>query len=105
MPKYWASASFESGERIGGWRRLLSRRRALELSGTGAEAPSGAVRLLLQVRDVHDVSRRLVAAGVAIESEPEIKPWGLVEMIVRDPDGLAVVIVEVPVDHPQRRAG
>jgi hypothetical protein len=29
--------------------------------------------------------------------------WAI-EMVVRDPDGVAIVIVEVPPDHPQRRA-
>jgi uncharacterized glyoxalase superfamily protein PhnB len=52
---------------------------------------------------VHDERRRLAEAGIAIEEEPELKPWGLIEMAVRDPDGLAIVIVEVPRDHPQRR--
>ena len=36
---------------------------------------------------------------------PERKPWGLVEMVARDPDGLAIVLVQIPPDHPQRRAG
>jgi catechol 2,3-dioxygenase-like lactoylglutathione lyase family enzyme len=77
----------------------------LEVSGASSSAPpSDAVRLLLQVRDVRREWRRLAAAGVAIEEEPTRKPWGLVEMVARDPDGLAIVIVEVPPDHPQRRA-
>lgn len=76
----------------------------LELSGSANEPPSGAVRLLLQVRDLQAERRRLVAAGVVVEEEPERKPWGLIEMVVRDPDGLAIVIIEVPPDHPQRRA-
>lgn len=77
----------------------------LEVSGSAGAAPSEALRLLLQVRDVHEERRRLARAGVWIEAEPERKPWGLIEMTVRDPDGLAIVIVEVPPDHPQRRAG
>ncbi len=76
----------------------------LELSGSATEPPSGAIRLLLQVRDVHDEWRRLVAMGVPIEEEPELRPWGLIEMILRDPDGLTIILVEVPPDHPQRRA-
>jgi catechol 2,3-dioxygenase-like lactoylglutathione lyase family enzyme len=75
----------------------------LEVSGSSG-SPSDAVRLLLQVRDVRREWRRLAAAGVVIEEEPTRKPWGLVEMVARDPDGLAIVIVEVPPDHPQRRA-
>jgi catechol 2,3-dioxygenase-like lactoylglutathione lyase family enzyme len=75
----------------------------LEVSGSGGAPLSDGVRMLLQVRDVHDERRRLAAAGIQIEEEPELKPWGLIEMTVRDPDGLAIVIVEVPSDHPQRR--
>jgi catechol 2,3-dioxygenase-like lactoylglutathione lyase family enzyme len=76
----------------------------LEVSGSSSEPPSGAVRLLLQVRDVQQERRRLAAAGVVIEDEPKRKPWGLIEMVARDPDELAIVIVEVPPGHPQRRA-
>jgi catechol 2,3-dioxygenase-like lactoylglutathione lyase family enzyme len=76
----------------------------LEISGSSGEPPSGAVRLLLQVRDVRREWLRLAGAGVVIEEEPTAKPWGLIEMVVRDPDGLVIVIVEVPPHHPQRRA-
>lgn len=77
----------------------------LEVSGTSDVPPSPATRLLLQVRDVAHERRRLGALGVPIDEEPVRQPWGLVEMVVRDPDGLRIVIVEVPADHPQRRAG
>ncbi|HZO37018.1 MAG TPA: VOC family protein [Solirubrobacteraceae bacterium] len=76
----------------------------LELSGAATEPPSDAVRLLLQVRDVRHEWARLEAMGVQIEDEPETKPWGLVEMVIRDPDGLAIILVEVPPNHPQRQA-
>lgn len=75
----------------------------LEVSGAQREPPSDAVRLLLQVRDVHAEHQRLADAGVLVESAPEPKPWGLIEMTIRDPDGLAIVIVEIPATHPQRR--
>jgi predicted enzyme related to lactoylglutathione lyase len=79
----------------------------LELSGPrtppARDAPGDAVRVLLQVRDVHAEHRRLAAAGVPIVEEPETKPWGLLEMVVSDPDGLQIVVVEVPREHPQRR--
>lgn len=77
----------------------------LEVSGGGGPDATDATRLLLQVRDVRAERDRLAAAGVAIAEEPETKPWGLIEMVVRDPDGRAVVIVEVPAGHPQRSAG
>jgi hypothetical protein len=75
----------------------------LEVSSTSPEPSSDAVRLFLQVRDLHAVRERLVERGVPIEAEPEVKPWGLFEMVARDPDGLALVLVEVPPEHPLRR--
>ena len=76
----------------------------LEVSGSPPREPPGdAVRLLLQARDVHAEHRRLMAAGVPIVEAPERKPWGLLEMVVSDPDGLMIVVVEVPPGHPQRR--
>ena len=75
----------------------------LEVSGSSAERPSEAVRLFLQVRDLRATRERLAERGVPIEQEPELKPWGLFEMVARDPDGLALVFVEVPPAHPLRR--
>ena len=77
----------------------------LEVSGSSAEPESGAVRLFLQVRDLRATREWLAAQGVPIEQEPAVRPWGLVEMVARDPDGLALVLVEVPPDHPLRRGG
>jgi catechol 2,3-dioxygenase-like lactoylglutathione lyase family enzyme len=75
----------------------------LEVSGVADEAPGRAVRLVLQVRDLRAAHRRLVASGVEIDEEPEVKPWGLFELTARDPDGLALIFVEVPEEHPLRR--
>jgi predicted enzyme related to lactoylglutathione lyase len=75
----------------------------LEISGTSPEPPSQAIGLVLQVRDSSATYRRLTEQGVAVDAEPELKPWGLIEMTVRDPDGLALIIVEVPPEHPRRR--
>jgi catechol 2,3-dioxygenase-like lactoylglutathione lyase family enzyme len=77
----------------------------LEVSGTSVGPASGAVRLFLQVRDLRAVRERLAARGVPVEEEPTVRPWGLFEMVARDPDGLALVFVEVPPDHPLRRRG
>jgi uncharacterized glyoxalase superfamily protein PhnB len=46
---------------------------------------------------------RLLAAGVTVTREPRREPWGLVEMWIEDPDGVRIVLVEVPGDHPLRR--
>lgn len=79
----------------------------LELTETPPDAapppPPQGVRLWLQVPDVAAARGELAAAGVAIAAEPEKKPWGLIEMSVLDPDGLELVLVETPLDHPLRR--
>jgi catechol 2,3-dioxygenase-like lactoylglutathione lyase family enzyme len=77
----------------------------LEVSGAGsAPGPSdGSVRLWLQVRDVAAAHRELAAAGASITRDPQVEPWGLVEMWVEDPDGVPIVLVEIPSDHPLRR--
>jgi catechol 2,3-dioxygenase-like lactoylglutathione lyase family enzyme len=74
----------------------------LEVSGRSAEPPRG-LSLWIQVRDVAGEHRRLAAAGVTVRRPPQQEPWGLVEMWVEDPDGLPIVLVEVPADHPLRR--
>ena len=75
----------------------------LELSGSGCTGTSESVGLWLQVRDVDAVGRELEVAGVEVFESPTDKPWGLREMRIRDPDGLSIVIVEVPETHPLRR--
>jgi catechol 2,3-dioxygenase-like lactoylglutathione lyase family enzyme len=74
----------------------------LELSGRSGETPHG-LGLWLQVRDVHAEHDRLAATGVPIRRPPQREPWGLVELWIEDPDGLPIVLVEVPADHPLRR--
>jgi catechol 2,3-dioxygenase-like lactoylglutathione lyase family enzyme len=60
------------------------------------------ISLWLQVRDLEQTHRGLRDAGVDITDPPERKPWGLDEMWIRDPDGVTIVIVQVPEDHPLR---
>jgi catechol 2,3-dioxygenase-like lactoylglutathione lyase family enzyme len=75
----------------------------LEVSGGSPQPLSGATGLVLQVRDLGATRGCLAAQDVVVEAEPELKPWGLLEMTVRDPDGLALIFVEVPPEHPRRR--
>jgi catechol 2,3-dioxygenase-like lactoylglutathione lyase family enzyme len=78
----------------------------LELTETGTgrpQSPSAGVRLWLQVPDAKAAREELAGRGVDIAEEPERKPWGLVEFVVHDPDGLPLVVVETPADHPLRR--
>ena len=74
----------------------------LEVSGAGSGRAADTA-LWLQVRDVAAEHDRLVSLGVPIVREPVTEPWGLVEMWLADPDGLPIVLVEVPADHPLRR--
>jgi predicted enzyme related to lactoylglutathione lyase len=75
----------------------------LEISGHSAGAAGHAMMIWLQVRDVHAEHDRLATAGVRILREPVSEPWGLTEMWIEDPDGVPIVLVEVPADHPLRR--
>ena len=74
----------------------------LEVSGASATPPSAALKLVLQVRDVSETHAWLRGRGVTVSAPPEPKPWGLIEMTALDPDGLELVFVEIPEDHPRR---
>lgn len=74
----------------------------LELSGSSSGPPSVNVGIWLQVRDLAATARELMAAGADVVRAPRREPWGLVEMWITDPDGLPIVVVEVPADHPLR---
>jgi catechol 2,3-dioxygenase-like lactoylglutathione lyase family enzyme len=76
----------------------------LEVSGhsDGALVTQG-LAIWVQVRDLAGEHERLAAAGVHVLREPREEPWGLREMWVEDPDGVRLVLVEIPADHPLRR--
>lgn len=90
------------GEGTGGFVFFLGNG-LLEISGTSRETPGDAIALWIQVRDVRGEHERLVGAGVRIERGPQREGWGLVEMWIADPDGVRIVLVEIPKDHPLRR--
>jgi predicted enzyme related to lactoylglutathione lyase len=75
----------------------------LEVSGHGPGPAAGPVMIWLQVRDVRAEHARLAAAGVRVLREPVEEPWGLIEMWIEDPDGVRIVLVEIPASHPLRR--
>lgn len=74
----------------------------LELSGEAEQGPSPDQVLWLQVRDVRAEFEQLRERGVEVLAEPERKPWGLDEGWITDPDGMRIVLVEIPADHPLR---
>jgi catechol 2,3-dioxygenase-like lactoylglutathione lyase family enzyme len=59
--------------------------------------------LWLQVRDIEATQAELRARGVAIAREARQEPWGLHEMHVLDPDGITLIFIQIPADHPLRR--
>ena len=75
----------------------------LEVSGHTAGPAGRSVMIWIQVRDVYAEHARLAAAGVPIVRGPATESWGLIEMWIQDPDGIQIVLVEVPADHPLRR--
>ena len=75
----------------------------LEVSGHATGTLGRSVLIWIQVRDLRKEYARLAAAGVPVIREPVTEPWGLVEMWIEDPDGIQIVLVEVPAGHPLRR--
>jgi catechol 2,3-dioxygenase-like lactoylglutathione lyase family enzyme len=75
----------------------------LEVAGRSGTPVGDKLRLWLQVRDLDETYRDLLAAGVSVTQAPTDQPWGLREMYLSDPDGVPIVVVEVPEDHPLRR--
>jgi len=79
----------------------------LELTSGGAaqaQDDAAALTLWLQVPVVDVEHDRLAATGeVTIITPPKTMPWGLREMWIEDPDGVRIVLVEVPELHPIRR--
>ncbi|GAB16517.1 hypothetical protein GOEFS_004_00320 [Gordonia effusa NBRC 100432] len=76
----------------------------IEVAGHGDAEPSGfSGAIWLQVRDVGATAEQLRDLGVEITREARTEPWGLIEMWIADPDGVPIVLVEVPASHPLRR--
>lgn len=78
----------------------------IEIAGHGASAdgtPPFPGALWLQVRDLAATQDALRQRGITIDREARREPWGLHEMHVSDPDGVTLIFVEVPDDHPLRR--
>ncbi|MFG1935029.1 VOC family protein [Mycobacterium sp. NPDC048908] len=73
----------------------------IELAGHGSPCAGGT--MWLQVRDVYATEEELTSRGVEIVRSAKQEPWGLHEMHVVDPDGVLLIFVQVPEDHPLRR--
>lgn len=76
----------------------------LEVSGQATTQTGAAqVALWFQVRDVIAEYDRLGELGVTLLREPRTEPWGLQEAWIADPDGVEIVLVQIPEDHPLRQ--
>jgi catechol 2,3-dioxygenase-like lactoylglutathione lyase family enzyme len=78
----------------------------IELAGHGRADDDGGMfpgAIWLQVRDIYHTQRELSERGVPIAREARQEPWGLHEMHVIDPDGVMLIFVQVPPEHPLRR--
>lgn len=77
----------------------------IEVAAHGGSAGTSSFHgaLWLQVRDVLAVQEQLQSRGVEIVRAAGLEPWGLHEMWLADPDGVPIVVVQVPEDHPLRR--
>jgi catechol 2,3-dioxygenase-like lactoylglutathione lyase family enzyme len=73
----------------------------IELASHGGPHAGGT--MWLQVRDLYATERELADRGVPITRAARQEPWGLHEMHVTDPDGVLLIFVHVPDDHPLRR--
>jgi catechol 2,3-dioxygenase-like lactoylglutathione lyase family enzyme len=78
----------------------------IELAGYGTPDHShgpfpGA--LWLHVRDIAATQVELQSRGVPIARGARREPWGLYEMHVTDPDGIMLIFIEIPPDHPLRQ--
>ncbi|AOS62474.1 VOC family protein [Actinoalloteichus hymeniacidonis] len=75
----------------------------LEVSGEGGRGASPDQSLWLQVRDLSATLDELRGRNLPILREARREPWGLDEAWIEDPDGMRIVLVEIPADHPLRR--
>ena len=76
----------------------------IEVAGHGGPQTTSAA-LWLQVRDVYATQQELTDRGVQIAREARQEPWGLHELHITDPDGLTLILVQIPANHPLRRDG
>jgi catechol 2,3-dioxygenase-like lactoylglutathione lyase family enzyme len=75
----------------------------LEVSGHADGPPGRSAMIWIQVWNVRAAYARLAAAGVPVIRKPAAEPWGLTELWIQDPDGIRIVLVEVPADQTLRR--
>jgi catechol 2,3-dioxygenase-like lactoylglutathione lyase family enzyme len=78
----------------------------IEIAGHGRTDGHPAVfpgALWLQVRDVYATQTDLEGRGASITRAAQQEPWGLHEMHVAAPDGVTLIFVQIPPEHPLRK--
>jgi catechol 2,3-dioxygenase-like lactoylglutathione lyase family enzyme len=103
---YRDDIGFAIAREYGGGTVFYAGQSLIELAGRGRPDVLAApypFALWLQVRDIHATQSELQERGVSITREARREPWGLDEMHVTDPDGITLIFVQVPGDHPLRR--
>src|SRR5262245_4017134 len=73
----------------------------IELAGHGP--PSAGGTMWLRVRDVYATEEELKGRDVEVARAARQVPGGLHEMQIVDPDGVLLIFVQVPENHPLRR--
>ena len=73
------------------------------LEVAGHVGPDAGGTLWQQVRYIYASHDELAERGVPIAREARQESWGLHEMHVLDPDGVRLILVQVPPEHPLRR--
>ena len=69
---------------------------SLTVFSDGTPVPAGqTASLAFTVDDIHAEHARLAALGFDIVAPPTARPWGAVNMILRDPDGRLVYLREI----------
>ena len=76
----------------------------IEVAGHGGPQTTSAA-LWLQVRDVYATQQELTDRCVQIAREARQEPLGLHELHITDPDGVTLIFVQIPANHPLRRDG
>jgi methylmalonyl-CoA/ethylmalonyl-CoA epimerase len=72
---------------------LFDERQAETVDGIEAgRRVSGPVRLAIEVDDLDDTTRSLLAAGAEAEASPVVPPWGGRNARLRTPDGMQLTL-------------
>src|SRR5690606_36588609 len=70
--------------------------------GGGDEPSTFSGALWLQVRDAAAAAAELADTGIASDRGRKQAPWVLTELWTTAPDGLPIVLIHVPREHPLR---